>query len=118
MPKPVNAYRNKNFNEGTANTLSLTSLDNDNQLAIPSAIEYRIDDLTNSRQVKDWTSLVVTTAKNDIVITTAENQLRSRGRPREMRQVAVKTTDTNGATITDTFIYTLIRVFNREEQLT
>ena len=55
--KPVEPYRNTDLNEGTGNTLSLTHLDTADALFTPTAVSYRIDDLTNDREVLDWTAI-------------------------------------------------------------
>lgn len=116
--KPVNPYRRFERNEGTTILLETTSLDKDKALTTPSAMEYRIDDITHERQVLDWTSIITPGSTNTITVTPAQNQLKSRGQPKEQRQITTNTTDSQGNVSQDIFIYTLIRIFTKQDQLT
>lgn len=114
--KPVEPYRNIDLNEGTGTKLSLTHLDDNDAKFTPIAVSYRIDDLTNDREVLDWTAIPTPASTNTITITQATNQIKSRGLPRELRQVTVNVTDSSGAVAQDIFIYTLITIFDQDSQ--
>jgi len=114
--RPVEPYRNTDINEGTEIKLDLTHLDDNDVKFTPTAVSYRIDDLTNDREVLDWTSISTPTSTNTITITQTTNQLRSRAQPKELRQVTVNVTDSSGGVSQDTFYYTLIRIFAQDSQ--
>lgn len=115
--KPVNPYPPFERNEGTTVILELTHLDKDSALDVPSTVSYRIDDLTNVRQVLDWTAISTPGSTNTITTTAAQNQLKSRSQEKELRQVTVNATDSIGNVAQDIFIYTLVRIFDKENQL-
>jgi len=114
---PVQPYRQFIRNEGTAILLDLTHLDKDGALDTPTAVSYRIDDLTSVKEVLDWTSINTPSSTNTITITAAQNAINSRSQEKELRQVTVNATDSTGTVVQDIFIYTLIRIFDKEDQL-
>lgn len=116
MSKPVLPYRKEEFNEGADVDLDLTHLDKTNALVTPSTLKYRIDDLTNNRQVLDWTDVSTPSSTNTITTTGAQNAKYSKSQPRELRQVTVYAVDSNGKKSYDPFFYTLIRIFDRTDQ--
>jgi len=75
---PVNPYRRFDINEGTSAILEVTHLDKDKALVTPSAVSYRIDDLTNERQVLDWTVVSTPASTNTITVTAAQNMVNNR----------------------------------------
>ena len=114
---PFLPHRQFDRNEGSTILLELTSLDKDKVLTTPSNLEYRIDDITNNRQILDWTDVPTPSSTETITITPANNQLRSRSATTETRQVTTNTTDSSGNVSQDIFIYRLIRIFDKETQL-
>ena len=117
MDKPVKPYRSKDINEGSAVDLDLTHLDKNRALQTPTTLRFRIDDLTNHRQVLDWTDVVTPGNTNTLSITGAQNELFTRRTKRQKMQVSVKTVSASGEIDQTPFFYDLIRLFNREEQL-
>lgn len=115
MTKPVQPYRNVDFNEGTTVFLETTHLNKDKVLSAPTTLQYRIDDITNNRQVLDFTTVTTPGSTNTIEITAAQNALNGRGDQKELRQITVKATDSAGSIAQDVFFYTLIRIFNGEQ---
>lgn len=118
MTKPVQPIRNIDFNEGTTTFLETTHLNKDKVLAAPTTLQYRIDDITNNREVLDYTNVSTPGTTNTIEITAAQNALNGRAQGRELRQVTVKATDSAGSIVQDVFYYTLIRIFDRTDQIT
>lgn len=114
--KPVNPYRNFEINEGTTAILTVTYLDEDKTNITPSSVSYRVDDLTNVRQVADWASVATPGTSNTITITGALNAVYSRSQEKELRQITVNTTDSSGNVAQDIFIYTLVRIFDQDDQ--
>ena len=117
MSIPVNPYRRVDINEGSTAILEVTYLDKDDANITPSAVSYRVDDLTNQRQVVDWTAVAAPSTTNTITVTATENNLNSRSQEKEMRQITVNSTDSTGNVTQQIFIYTLIRIFTRVDQV-
>ena len=115
--KPVLPYRQKDVNEGSTLDLDLTHLDKNRVLQIPTTLKYRIDDLTNIREVLDWTTVSAPGSTNTIIITAAQNALFSRRTKRQKMQITVKTTSSSSADLQEDFYYDLIRIFRRDDQL-
>lgn len=118
MSLPVKPFRNfKVPNESVTVLLDLTHLDEDKVNAAPASLNYRIDDLTNHREVLDWTSVSTPGATNTITITKAQNAFNDRSQDREMRQVTVNAVDSAGNEGYDIFIYTLARIFDSSDKV-
>jgi len=113
---PVEPYKNIDINEGSTSILEVTYLDKDRANITPSTASYRIDDQTNVREVLDWTSIATPGLSDTITITPAQNQVKTRSQDRELRQVTVNATDSSGIVAQQIFFYTLIRIFDREDQ--
>ena len=116
MTKPVNPYRNLDINEGTTAILEVTYLDKDRANITPTAVSYRVDDLTNVREVLDWTDVNTPTASDTITISGALNAVNNRSQDKELRQITVNATDSSGNVVQSIFLYTLIRIFTNEDQ--
>ncbi len=117
MRLPINPERVTDVNEGKSITLELTHLDKDKALVTPTTLQYRIDDLTNNREVLDWTAVSSPGSTNTIVITATQNAKLHRNQKRERRQITTEATDSSGAKDPEEFYYDLIQIFNRQEQL-
>lgn len=117
MKKPVEPYRNFDLNESGELLLDLTHLNASKVLEAPTTLSYRIDDLTNSRQVLDWTSVATPGSTNTITVTKAQNAFNSRAVDRELRQITVNAVDSAGNESNDIFIYTLIRIFDNADKV-
>lgn len=115
--KPVLAQRQKDVIEGSALDLDLTHLDKARALQAPTTLKYRIDDVTNNRQVLDWTTVVTPLSTNTVTITGAQNVLLRRHVNRQKMQVSVKTTSSSGDILQAPFYYDLVRIFERQDQL-
>ncbi len=116
MNKPVQPFRNPVFNEGGTVLVPVTYLDEDQVNITPATVTYRIDDLTNHREVLDVTSVSTPGLTNTITVTPAQNALFGRSQPRELRQVTVKAVDSSGAIAKQVFHYTLIRIFTSSDR--
>jgi len=117
MSQPVQPFPMEDVNEGSAKDLVLTHLDKDKVLSAPTTLKYRIDDLTNGREILDWTNVPTPGTTNTITITDTQNALFTRSKDKERRQVATKTVSSSGQTNQENFIYDLIRIFARQSQL-
>ena len=54
------------INEGDAVLLLLTHRNESDVLEAPASLSYRIDDLTNNREILDWTAFASPQTKNTI----------------------------------------------------
>lgn len=117
MDRPVKPYRKKDINEGSAIDLDLTHLNKSRVLTAPTTLRYRIDDLTNHREVLDWTVVPTPGSTNTLSITGAQNTLFARRVKRQKMQVSVKTVSPTSEIDQTPFFYDLIRIFDREDQL-
>ena len=117
MNTPVLPYRLERFNEGSACFLDLTHLDKNDALLAPTTLKYRIDDVSNNREVLGWTAVSTPSSTNSITITDTQNALFSRSRDKELRQVTVKTTDAQDNDNQEDFFYEVVRIFQRTDQV-
>lgn len=74
-------------NERSTAYITAQLRDRTNQLAVPSAVTYRIDCLTTGAQIKPWTALPPTSSV-EIVVAASENAILG-GNERERRCVTV-----------------------------
>ena len=116
MSKPVQPFRDFPTNEGGTVLVTVTFLDKDRVNIVPTTVTYRIDDLTNDREVLAETTVTTPALENTITITPAQNALNGRSQPRELRQVTVKAVDSAGAVSKQQFYYTLIRIFTSDDR--
>jgi hypothetical protein len=113
--KPIRPYKAFPKNESSTVLLNLTHLDSSKVLAAPTTLTYRIDDLTNNRQVLDWTTVATPGTTNTVTVTPAQNALYNRTIPQELRQITVKTVDSSSNETLDIFHYRLTRIFKQED---
>lgn len=117
MSNPVLPSIKDEVNEGSAFDLELTHLDKTKTKTIPTTLDYRIDDLTNDREVLDWTNISTPGSTNTITITGTQNTLAGRNQGVELRQITTRTTDSSGEPGQDLFHYKLIRLFDSQDLL-
>lgn len=116
MKKPVLPYSKFKRNEGSTIVFSARHLTNEKVLRTPSTLKWRLDDLTNNREIVDWTEITGPSSTNEITISRENNAKYSRQQEKELRQLTIYTEDSNGNDAQDIFHYTLIRIFDREAQ--
>lgn len=97
--QPVLPYKQRYVSAGNSLRLDITSLDFDSALETPSAIEWRLDDLTNNRVVQGWTS---ETPANPTVISISATLNAMYGSPNPVQdtqqmQVTIKATFADGS---------------------
>lgn len=108
---PVRPYYRKIVNAGSAVPVGWNSRDESlDQVELASA-RYRIDDLTNSIVIKDWTAIDTPAAKGEITIPASLNAMQRQFRDRELRQVTFELTDTEGNVRQQLAYYELSAVF-------
>ena len=75
----------------------------------PSAIRYRVDNLSDSVQIKDWTSISAAQS-GTITVTAAENAMTRQWRQRQINQVTIEYTTSAGVR-QETKLYELLAVY-------
>lgn len=77
-------------NEDTTSYLTLRFFDASGAPATPAAVQYRVDCLTNGRQVRDWTPVAGSLADTiQIVLTPGDNAILSQANAGEQRAVQI-----------------------------
>jgi|SRR6185295_15757 len=98
----------QSVNDGSECYADITFNDADGNPYIPSALQYRIDDLTNNVPVLAWTPLTPAQEVR-VTITSAQNVMNSLSRLRERRQVLFQVSIPGGSTRYDDTTYSLVR---------
>ncbi|KUG22373.1 hypothetical protein ASZ90_007852 [hydrocarbon metagenome] len=80
------------INEKTTLTLRLTFKDEDNVAVVPTAAQYRIDDVDSGSQILDWSSFTPSASTHDLTITDAQNAIIDTNLERERKKVTVQIT--------------------------
>lgn len=98
----------KIVNEGTKAVLTVTFRDENDALAAPTSIRYRIDDEKDgeSTEVLDWTS-VAAASSVDISITSSQNAILNDDDEDEIRTVTVEATHGAGDLLTGEYTFRL-----------
>jgi hypothetical protein len=82
--------RVRKYNEGQSATVNIVFQDDDNVATTPTTLRYRIDCLTNRRQVRDWTTLTPASSVS-IPITPSDNAILNTRNDVERRQMVIQT---------------------------
>lgn len=94
------------INENTTLIVRLSFKDENSIGVIPSAAQYRIDDVDSGAQILDWTSFTPSADTHDLTITAAQNAIMASDREQEKKRVTVEIT--YGVTdnkATDEYVY-------------
>jgi hypothetical protein len=75
---------------------------------VPSAVQYRVDDVLSGTNIVPWTPLTPSTS-NQVTITSAQNAMISMTRPSEQHQVLFQITDFYGNTSYADVVYSIVR---------
>lgn len=109
-PVPVRPSRVETYNAGSAVDVPYVSRSSQLAEVTPTSTRYRIDDLSNSRVITDWTAIVPAVARGVLVVPAASNAMYGEFADRELRQVAFEFT-TAGVVRQELAYYELARVF-------
>ena len=107
---PVQPFTLGYLNAGSDCILEVTTLDQDDALLAPDAMEYRVDDLQSAQNVVPWTSVPTPASIQEIAITGSQNALVGTWNDTELRRVTVKTTDSVGRVALQVFLFTLVNI--------
>ena len=69
-----------------------------------ASLRWRYDDLTNCKVLQDWTPVADPQAQGSITIPAALNAMSSRGPERQLNQLCIESTDSDG-TVRQTLAY-------------
>lgn len=83
-------------NSGSSCSIDYSSRDKDNELEAPSSMRYRIDNLTDSRVVLEWTNVPTPGTSGSVTISAALNSMTEQFRDRQLNQVTFEATYANG----------------------
>jgi ribose 5-phosphate isomerase len=88
----VNGEKMEIINEETTLVLRLSFKDENSVGVIPTAAQYRIDDVESGTQLLDWTSFAPSAITHDLTITDAQNDILDAALDSEKKKVTVKIT--------------------------
>ena len=98
-------------NRGSECFITATYKDQNGNSFIPSAVQWRLDDLTNQVQVQGWTSIATPTAADTITISSVLNAMTNAADQIEKRQVTFKVTTPDANFRYDPIVYDLINLY-------
>lgn len=99
-------------NAGDTAVADFTWLNADQEPEAPVSLRYRIDNLTDYRNVLGWNVITPPAATTQITITAAQNVMGQTWRDRQWMQVTVEATMTGGAVLKKLWVYELIAQIN------
>lgn len=97
-------------NAGSSCRVDYSSRDVDNVLEAPSSMRYRIDNLTDSRVVLDWTTVNTPATEGSVTIPSSLNAMTQQFRDRQLNQVTFEATYANGDVERSTTLYELCAI--------
>ncbi|PKN05551.1 MAG: hypothetical protein CVU74_01090 [Deltaproteobacteria bacterium HGW-Deltaproteobacteria-9] len=96
------------INENSTLDLRLSFADESSVGVVPTAAQYRIDDVETGAQILDWTSFTPAAATHDLSITDAQNAIINSDLEKENKRVTVKITyGPQSKKATGAYIYTV-----------
>lgn len=95
----------KRVNEGSHSLLHLVFRDPEQELAVPTTIEYRVDCETNGQTIRDWTNFPSIASEIDIVLTPEDNDSYVEHQSVERHVVTVRIMYGASRYLTGTFLY-------------
>lgn len=110
-PIPVLPSKRPTYNAGSAVTVPYVSRSDQLEEVDPASTRYRVDDLTNSRIIVDWTAISPSPARGTLIVSAANNAMFGENRSIELRQVTFEFTDSSGNVRQELAHYELARVY-------
>lgn len=83
-------------NSGSSCDIEYSSRDTANELEAPTALRYRVDNLTDSVVVLEWTAVETPDLEGSVTISAALNGMTRQYRDRQLNQVTFEATYANG----------------------
>lgn len=108
---PVRPFKAPDVNAGSSVIVEYAAYNLANVLEAPSAMRYRIDNLTDSRIILPWTPIETPEEEGSVTIPASLNQMTWQYRDRQFNQVTFEATFDNGDVVQQMCSYTLCAVF-------
>ncbi len=109
--QPVRPYRGGAYvNAGSSCNIDYSSRNLDNELEAPTTLEYRIDNLTDSVVIANWTNVPTPGEQGSITISAALNAMSHQGRDQQLNQVTFRATYADGQQIQSMAYYNLCAI--------
>lgn len=110
--QPVRPYAMHRANAGNTIRIDLTSLDFEGALEAPTALRYRIDNLTDQIVVTDWTAITPLSTEMTLTISAATNAMYRQWQDTQLNQVTFEATYADESIAQVTGCYELSAVYN------
>jgi len=95
-------------NAGSSSTAEFTWLNADLIPEAPASLRYRLDNLTDYRNLVAWTAVVTPLAETSIPITPSQNAMTQTWRDRQWMQLTAEATMDDGTVKSELWMYELI----------
>lgn len=110
-PVPVLPSKRPTYNAGSAVEVPYVSRSMQLDAVTPASARYRIDDLTNARQILDWTTIQAPPARGTVIVSADANEMYGTVNDLELRQVIFEFTLSDGSVRQELAHYELARVY-------
>lgn len=95
---------------GNSLQIEITSLDFDEQKEAPSTLQYRIDNLTNSVAVVDWTTIVTPLEVTTLTISAVTNAMYVQ-QDKQLMQITFRATYADGSQVQVNGLYQINNIY-------
>lgn len=112
--QPVRPFYETLVNAGSTCQVDYSSRDFDNVLEAPTAMQYRIDNLTDSVVIATWQSVPVPEDQGFVTIPASLNQMTWPYRDKQLNQVTFLATYADGSEVQSMAYYQLCAVFQAQ----
>lgn len=109
--QPPRPYTQHTIDAGNTIRIDITSLDFDEALEAPTALRYRIDNLTDRIVITQWTAIVAPAEESTLTISATTNAMSTQTKDRQLNQVTFEATYADGTIAKDTVCYELCAVY-------
>lgn len=109
--QPVRPYKASQVNAGSSIEVDYSSRDPDGVLEAPTALRYRIDNLTDALVILEWTSVGTPLTEGSVSIGATLNAMSRTWRDRQLNQVTFEATYASGSLVQQLAHYELCAVF-------
>lgn len=108
---PVRPFKGPDVNAGTSVVVDYSARNVDNELEAPTALRYRVDDLTNSQVIATWADVDTPATTGSVTISAALNAMSTQYGERQLNQVTFEATFASGDVVTSMAYYQLCAVY-------
>lgn len=108
---PVRPFVNTDVNANSACVIDYSCRNLDNELEEPTALRYRIDNLTDCRVIADWQTVADPGSTGSVVVSAELNAMSTQFRDRQLNQVTFEATFANGQKVQELCAYQLCAMY-------